>query len=217
MIDIFSPCSYLIAHIGKQQGLVRNRMELEVGNIVFKKVMSKYNEECYEWLSSPLPIPFLNNAKVEIELEFNDQELKEFKHEIATTLNNALALGEDDREALKEHLFAYYRDFVLDVGEDYLEDMPPQDHEDRMLEFIRLSSLSICRSSMTKEFFCEFKGGCDWETEHGLSITFKNGVNIAKVGGYGHVTNSDAYADLSKDEYVYYGNFINTHAKQQNK
>lgn len=192
-------------------------MELEIGNIVFKKVMNKYNEEWYEWLSSPLPIPFLNNAKVEIELEFNDQELKEYQNEIATTLNNALALGDGDRKALKVHLFAYYKDFVLDVGEDYLDDMPPQDNEDRILDFIRLSSLSICRSSMTEEFFCEFKGGCDWETEHGLSITFKNGINIAKVGGRGHVTNSDAYADLSKDEFVYYGNFINTYVNPNNQ
>jgi len=192
-------------------------MELEIANIVFKKVMSKYNEESYEWLSSPLAIPFLNNAKIEIELEFNDQELKEHKNEIATTLNNTLALGEDDREALKEHLFAYYKDFVLDVGEDCLDDMPPQDNEDRILEFIRLSSLSICRSSMTGEFFCKFYGGCGWETEHGLSITFKNGINIAKVGGYGHVTNSDAYADLSKDEYVYHGNFIDTYANPKNE
>ncbi|MBB1342497.1 hypothetical protein H5154_08200 [Pseudoalteromonas sp. SR44-5] len=189
-------------------------MKLAIGNIVFTKVKSEYDEDWYDWLSSELSIPFLNNSKLQIRLDFNDQELDEFKSELEKTLNNTLALDKDDREYLKEHLFAYYRDFVLDVGEECLEDMPAQENEDDIFEFVHISSLSISRSSITEEFFCQFTGGCDWEIEHGISISFKDGKNLAKVGGCGHINNSDAYADKSMDKYIYYGNIVKTYAAE---
>ena len=92
--------------------------------------------------------------------------------------------------------------------------MPAQDDEEHIWEFVHLSSLSISKSQLTEEFFCQFTGGCDWEIEHGISISFKNGNNLAKVGSYGHVNNSDAYADQTMDKYIYYGNIIKTYAAE---
>ncbi|MFK7161229.1 hypothetical protein V6U78_09295 [Marinospirillum sp. MEB164] len=189
-------------------------MKLEIANIDFTKEKSEYNEDWYDWLSSELAISFLNNSKLKIRLDFNDQELEEYQSEIETTLRNTLNLGQSDRENLKKHLYAYYKDLVLDVGEEYLEDMPAQENEDHIWEFVHLSSLSISKSQITEEFFCQFTGRCDWEVEHGVSISFKNGNNLAKVGDYGHVNNSDAYADQTMDKYIYYGNIIKTYAAE---
>jgi hypothetical protein len=138
--------------------------------------------------------------------------LYEFHSEIEETLRNTLKLGKKERENLKKHLFAYYKDFVLDVGEECLEDMPAQEDEDHIWEFVHISSLSISKSSITEEFFCQFTGGCDWEIEHGISISFKGGNDLARVGDYGHVNNSDAYADQSMDKYIYYGNIVKSYA-----
>lgn len=45
---------------------------------------------------------------------------------------------------------------------------------------------------------------CDWETEHGLQIVFKQGLKINKLGPFdGHLTNSDAYADKKLENVVY--------------
>ncbi|WP_417534950.1 DUF6985 domain-containing protein [Marinobacterium stanieri] len=190
-------------------------MALEIGNIGFTKEKSEYDEDRYDWFSSELPISFLNNSKLKVRLDFNHQELDEFKSEIETTLRNTLNLGKGERKRLKKHLYAYYNDFVLDVGEECLEDMSAQENEDNIWHFVHISSLAICKSSITEEFFCQFTGGCDWETEHGISISFKNGNNLAKVGIYGHVNNSDAYADRSMDKYIYYGKIIKTYAAEQ--
>ncbi len=187
-------------------------MQIEIENILFSKVQSEYEEDWYDWFSDELPIPFLKNSKIKIRLDFNDQELEEFKDDIAIVLKNTLSLGESDRDNAKEHLYAYYKDFVLDVGEECLEDMPPQQDDKSIFDFIHFSSLSICRSSITEEFYCQFSGGCDWEIEHGVSMSFKDGKTLAKVGSYGHVNNSDAYADKSMDKYIYYGNIIKTNA-----
>jgi len=190
-------------------------MALEIGNIYFTKEKIEYDEDRYDWLSSELPIPFLNNTRLKVRLDFNHKELNEFQSEIETTLKNTLKLGEGERKRLKKHLYAYYNDFILDVGEEYLEDMSVQENEDHIWEFVHISSLEICKSSITEEFFCQFLGGCDWETEHGILISFKNGNNLAKVGSYGHVNNSDAYADRSMDKYIYYGKIIKTYAVEQ--
>ncbi len=185
-------------------------MQLEIENIIFTKVKSEYAEDSYNWLSVENPIPFLNNSRIMIRLDFNDQELEDFKEEIAMTLKNTLLLTDSDRENSKEHLYACYKDFILDVGEDCLEDMPYQENKETIFDFIHISSLSINRSSISEDFYCQFTGGCDWEMEHGISISFKNGKNLARVGSYGHVSNSDAYADKSMDKYIYYGNIIKT-------
>lgn len=185
-------------------------MKMELAGIMFTKTQSEYEEHWYEWLSEEISIPFLNGSKISIRLDFDDQELQDLKGGIEQTLLSALALSDKDREITKRHLYAYYKDFVLDVGEECLEEMPPQENESNILDFVHISSLSICRSQMTEEFYCQFTGGCDWEVEHGVLISFKEGKEIARVGDYGHVSNADAYADTAMDKYVYYGNIIKT-------
>ena len=188
-------------------------MKLALGNITFSKVKCAHNKDWYDWLSSEIPVPFLNNSKVRIRLDFNDQELQDYQKAIKQTLKNTLFLGAQDREKAKEHIFAYYKDFVLDAGEECLEDMPPQEDEENIFNFIHISSLSICQSSVTEDFYSEFSGGCDWEIEHGISFSYKDGKLLAKVSSYDHVSNSDAYANKSIDKFIYYGNNIKTNAR----
>lgn len=185
-------------------------MKMNLANIKFTKTQNEHEADWYDWLSEEAAIPFLNGLKVPIRLDFDDQELQDLKDEIEQTLLNALALDDRDRDIAKTHLYAYYKDFVLDVGEECLEEMPPQNDESNILDYVHISTLSICRSQMTEDFYCQFTGGCDWEEEHGVLISFKDGKTIARVGDYGHVSNADAYADTSMDKYVYHGNNIKT-------
>lgn len=189
-------------------------MEFSIGNISFSKEISKYNDSWYDWRSAEIAIPFLNGSKLQLILEFNDQELETIQADIEHVLRATLALGEADRKRLRKHLFAYYQDFVADVGEDYLEDMPLQNTDADIWDYVFLSSLTICQSSVTEEFFCQFTGGCDWESEHGVAISFRHGRELARVGSIGHVSNADARADPAMDQYIYYGNHIQTYADE---
>ncbi|UDL07149.1 DUF6985 domain-containing protein [Marinobacter sp. CA1] len=187
-------------------------MEINLANIIFNRVESEYDESLYDWMSEEVSIKFLNGLKVSIRLDFDDQDLQDLRDGIEQTLLNSLALGNEARDITKKHLYAYYKNFVFVAGEESLEEMPPQYDDSNILDYVHISSLSICCSQITKEFYCQFTGGCDWEEEHGVLISFRNGVEIARVGGYGHVSNADAYADASMDNYVYYCGIIKTTA-----
>ena len=186
------------------------QMVRKYGNIEFKKYKSAYNDDWYDWLSHEMEIPFCNGKKIKVQLNFSEEELDKYNLEISQTIENILKFGSHHREQVKEHVFAYYQDLLLDIGEDCLDDMPPLENADDVLAYVHISGLGISISQRTKKFYAVYSGGCDWEIEHGIMISFRNGKELAMVSGYGHICNSDAYGDIKKDEFIYIGNNIST-------
>jgi hypothetical protein len=46
---------------------------------------------------------------------------------------------------------------------------------------------------------------CNWETELGLQVVFRDGATVTKMGPYdGHLTNAAAYADPALEGIVYH-------------
>ena len=178
--------------------------------IRFTKVQNEVNEEWYDWLSDEVSIPYLENKKLPIYLEFNNNELDQFQKEIEITVKNLLRLNESDRKQTKKHLFAYYKDIEYVIGEEELEDMPPLKTDKEIFNYIQLTRLSIGKSIITSNFYANFSGSCDWEIEHGVSISFLWGKELAMVSSISHICNSDAYGDKDKDQNIYIGSNIKT-------
>ncbi len=185
-------------------------MERHFSNIQFEKVRNKVNEKWYDWLSDAIPIPYLKDKVCRIRLEFGDDELDRFKEEIDITVKNIFRLSEEHRKLTGPHLFAYYRDVLLVVGEEGLEEMPLLETEENIFDYVNLTRLSIGRGSIAGNFYANFSGNCDWELEHGVSISFLRGEALAMVSSVGHICNSDAHADKDKDRYIYIGSNIKT-------
>lgn len=180
-------------------------MSIELGGVAFNKILGKRPND-YEWISEPVSLPFLDGSEVEIRLNFNDQELADYKDDIATTVRNTLHLDQQDKAGLRPYLYEYYSEVVADLGEDWLDDMPPQPNDAAMLDFVRLYNVSVGRSQLTQTFYSQFTGGCDWEPEHGLAVSFKQGQHLAMVGSCsGHLCNADAYDDETRDDVIFYG------------
>ncbi|NJN74832.1 MAG: hypothetical protein HC799_19635 [Limnothrix sp. RL_2_0] len=182
-------------------------MERHFNGIRFKKVQ---DEKWYEWLSDAIAIPYLENKELRIYLEFDDTELDQFQKEIDITVKNALRLNANHRKQTKPHLFAYYKDVVLVIGEEQLEEMPPLKTDEDIFNYVNLTRLSIGKGSVVGNFYANFSGNCDWDIEHGVSISFLWGEEIAMVSSISHICNSDAYADKDKDQYIYIGSNIKT-------
>jgi len=185
-------------------------MEKRFNSLRFTKVQDEVHEKWYHWLSDAVPIPYLNNNELRIRLEFSDDELDRFQKEIDITVKNTLRLNESDRNRTKPHLFDYYRDVVLVIGEEYLEEMPPLETDEHIFDYVNLTQLSIGKGSIAGNFYANFSGNCDWEIEHGVSISFLQGKELAMVSSVSHICNSDAYADKDKDRYIYIGSNIKT-------
>lgn len=186
-------------------------MEREYAKILFTIYQNQYNEDWYEWFSEEIYIPFLEGKKLKIQLELNKEELEKYEEEISLTLNNLFQTGATRREIAKGHLFAYYQDIYQVIGYEYLEDMPTLEDGNDIYKYINISKLSISVSQLTNKIFAVYSGGCKWEPEHGITISFENGKDLAMVSDYGPVCNSDAYADIEKDKFIYIGNNIITY------
>ena len=118
-------------------------MERRFSGIRFTKAQHEVNENWYSWLSDAIAVPYLKNKECSIHLEFDDDELDRFEKEIETTVKNTLQLNEHHRHQTKPHLFAYYEDVVLVIGEENLEEMPLLETEETIFDYVNLRRLSI--------------------------------------------------------------------------
>jgi len=78
------------------------------------------------------------------------------------------------------------------IGEDHVDEIV--DGQDILTKIELDSDIEVRWDCDENDVYVSLGGGCDWEIEHGLQITLRNGNQLAKVGDYdGHVTNADAY------------------------
>jgi hypothetical protein len=159
------------------------------------------DSECLK--SSTVKVPALGNIECTFIFPELDQDADVFPNEFETAVRNFLRLPDGWLESCSPYLWEYYRDMIELIGE---EDIDPIDADDDILTRIELDSvIEVRRDCDESEVYVSFGGGCDWEIEHGLQITLRNGNVLAKVGDYdGHVSNADAYdrEDLRNVVYV---------------
>ena len=140
--------------------------------------------------SSPIVVRALQNQKCTFVFDDLDNEAK-LPEEFEFAAKNFISLPEDWRGCLSTHLWEYYQDVADSIGPENV----PAISEQEIVEKIEIGSdISVTWDYDENDVYVSLESECDWEIEHGLQITLKNGNELAKVGPYdGHVTNADAY------------------------
>jgi hypothetical protein len=156
--------------------------------------------------SEPLPVPVLGGkiCRVIAEEYENDPNKSEFH----TAISNFLSIGPEVLRAVEQHIYQYYKDtfdiLEPDPEEDFVIIKTPAD----VWQHIEFGDCPVVsrRPYRDKKVFVSLECECAWEEEHGLQIVFRNGLTVNKIGPFdGHLTNSDAYADDSREDLVYVG------------
>ncbi|MEL7061196.1 MAG: hypothetical protein AAGN46_14335 [Acidobacteriota bacterium] len=156
-------------------------------------------EECF--VSAPRPIASLGDSMIRFIFEEIDSEDDGLPPEYDTAIGNFLVLPSDCTDGLRPHLWAYYRE-VAAQGLDDIEAIEPDADILDSIEFG--TDAALVPDSDETEIYLSFECDCDWEEEHSLQITLRNGEQIAKVGPYdGHVNNADAYDRPELKDVVY--------------
>jgi hypothetical protein len=120
-------------------------------------------------------------------------------------LLNMMALTPGILVDASPHAFRYYRDICHLVGEG---ELPSIVDERAVWDHVHFGQdLLVERRFADSQIYISCECSCDWESEHGLQVVFRNGLELCKVGPYdGHVTNEDAYGDARFRNVVYVSN-----------
>ena len=156
-----------------------------------------------DWLvSQPTQIDHMGNDPVTFFFEELEDGEGDIPSEYDAAVGNFLALPSNWRDELRPYLWDYYNDVASQLEDDEYDAIDPSSD---ILDHIRIGSDPVVGYDYDEnDIYISLEGGCDWETEHGLQITLRNGNKIAKVGSYdGHVTNADAYDRPEFQDVVY--------------
>lgn len=99
--------------------------------------------------------------------------------------------------------FAYYQDVYQDILDEYtMEWLPIIKEPAKVWDHIQLDQHPGIHSGGSGDdaWYVVFECECDWEPEHGLTMIFRSGTEIIKVGPYdGFLTWHEGYRDASGD------------------
>lgn len=159
---------------------------------------STTNKQFDDWHEfKPVFVPMLQKP-VSVTVEGDDID----PPEIDSVMTHILSLGEEERAVLQGHLFTNYMSTVDAVG---LEDAGCDiASEIDVWKHLDLSELLIMRRQYgNKKIYAQFAGSCDWEEEHGLTVSYLEGRILARVSQHdGHLTYCDAYAVPESDDKI---------------
>ena len=148
----------------------------------------KRNKRFSDWHEFPdLLIPMLG-IKVAVIVDGEEDP-----NEIDQVVANILKLNGKDRIILQGHLYKNYQATVKAIGQ---EDAGCEiERETEVWNHCALPSLRLTRRPYGNlKLYAQFAGGCDWEEEHGLTVSYLEGAILARVSQHdGHLTYTDAY------------------------
>ena len=158
------------------------------------------DSECRK--STEIKVPALGNIECTFHFPELDQDVSDFPNEFETAVRNFLKLPADWLQNCSPYLWEYYRDTIEQIGE---EDIDPIGDDEDILTKIELDpEIEVRWDCDENDVYVSFGGGCDWEIEHGLQISLRDGRFLAKVGDFdGHVSNADAYDRVDFKDVIY--------------
>ena len=108
-----------------------------------------------------------------------------------------------DRTQATRHVMAYYSDIRQEVGADEVDqDMRSPASPENIWNHVQPHGVSMM--SDDAHWYVIVECNCDWDAEHGVTLSFRHGTDIAKVGGFdGHPTNVFAYDDDTLEGVIY--------------
>jgi hypothetical protein len=156
------------------------------------------DEELPEWLvSPPTPVDYFAG----LALPFVFENLLEDSHpeEHAAAVREFLGLAVSERDRAGPHLYKNYTEFVEAAGLQDLEVRIPTTEE--VWQHVSPTAIHVSRRHRRdKAVYVQITAECDWDSEHGLQIVYRQGRELCRVSSQdGHLTHADAY-DLPEAE-----------------
>lgn len=156
--------------------------------------------------TAKIAIPFLDGKEKWIEVIGLDEE--ESTADFEASLERFLALADADREACTRYIYESYKAFeksVLEAGDDWmLEDVSIKTPE-HVWKHMRFAGLSAGREPDDGMVYVQVSYNCDWDEEHGIELTFRNGATLSRVDGIdGAMVNRLAYGLPDGDDPIVY-------------
>jgi len=152
-------------------------------------------------------VPYFGGAEVEV-MECEGIELAP----ALVAFENFLKLTPEDRVSHSRHLFAYYKLMIDACGDELIEKGKPipQIAEDvwkntypSYFEFTELEDQPFVKEPT---IFVMLGASVDWEVEHGLLMSWREGRKLVRVGAYdGHQTNGYAANNMKRDKFIHDG------------
>lgn len=151
-------------------------------------------------LGDPRPIAALGDAECGIVLEDYDEEAPDADY--LEAIARFLAAGPALLDSAAPQVFAYFKDFTAYVGtEGELPIKTPGDVWSHV-DFFEVSMAR--RAEGDGRVYVMVWADCDWEPEHGLQLSFRDGATLARVSPCdGHITWADAYDDEKLEGVIY--------------
>ena len=128
------------------------------------------------YFSSPLEIPLFDNKMIAIGIGAADH--KEILEKADSALDNFMNLTAKDRLSNSQKVLNYYQK-CLEYGMSKGLDIQADSDVWNYVFPTEIIVESISGEGTLVMINCE----CEWEQEHGLMLTFKNGKDLIKVGG----------------------------------
>ncbi len=154
-----------------------------------------------------IALPYFDGKEAELFFE-DEEELLYF----ADVIRAFLAIDPASRAADTRHVYAYFRDFVDDVGFEWVDPgmAAISEGSEEIWRFVYpvtlggMESWDVGNRDRLRKYVV-IEGNCGWEEEHGILFSWRDGTELVKLSDYdGHATNGHAYDDLSKDSYIYH-------------
>ena len=161
-----------------------------------------FDTECECRKSTTVKVPVLGNIECTFRFPELNQEAEVFPIEFETALRNFLRLPDGWLQNCSQYLWEYYRDMVETIGEENTDPIDPDEDILTKIEFE--TEIEVRWDCVENDVYVSFGGDCDWEIEHCLQISLRNGHVLSKVGDFdGHVSNADAYARPDLKDVIY--------------
>lgn len=139
-------------------------------------------DEYDEQITPQLHVSLLGKAVSFIVFDYDEQH----DDQIAACIQNFRTLPPEALDAATNAAFAYYRDFYQAVEDDEytMEWMPKITEPAQVWNHIRLGDDPMVQPGYGEDrpWYVTLECECEWEEEHGLTIVFRNGSEITKVG-----------------------------------
>lgn len=142
-----------------------------------------------EWTQSyetdhNIAVPFLDSDKICFHCEyFEDDET--FLADASAILTEFLALTLQDRQTISKYVMQNCQEFMDMVGDEYFDkallEVIKNNDIHAIWRHVEPLSVAIVRHDKTGQMFLLVECGCDWEEEHGLQLTIKEGMILTGV------------------------------------
>ncbi|GGX58025.1 hypothetical protein GCM10007385_28210 [Tateyamaria omphalii] len=139
-------------------------------------------------MSDTISLPFFGGASVALL-----SDVTQLPPAAGDALRRFSTLTPADRSSITQHVYAYYRDMHTHAGGNLIDEVMPRPNQpDDIWKHIHPLSIAIkSRPTLFSDtkaesptFYVLLETNCDWEDEHGLLLSWKEGYELVKVGEY---------------------------------